>query len=315
MVTVTRVDIGVDVSKKFLDVHFHPIKKAMRINNDTDGLNELLKHLSQYSVKQVVCEATGGYEKPMQKALMKKGLNVWIVNPRRIKAFIVSEDIKAKTDKLDAKMIALFASQKHSAYKPIQHTDEDEKLKALVSLKASVTASASGYKTQLQQQSDTDCIKYLKQLLHTTEKNIKKINQQINDLIKQDEGLVRKAQIISSIPGAGEGTVAVCLSMLPELGNIDNKKIASLVGVAPHIKQSGNNKGKARISGGRSSVRNVLYMAAVSAITHNPKLKQFYQRLITAGKPFKVAIVAVMRKLIVIINSMVMKGELWNPVI
>lgn len=313
MATLSQVNVGVDVSKKHLDIHLHPIDKTMRMSNSEKSIKQLLNLLSQYEVGQIACEATGGYERLMSKALTQANYKVWRIQPKRIKAFIVSEGIKAKTDKIDAKMIALFASKKSSSYEAIQRSDNNEKLKNLIMLKSSITVSIATIKTQLQQVYDPDCLELLKKQLSFLEKQSSQLEEKIKVLIKDDKETYEKAKLISSIPGIGDGVTAMTLAILPELGKIGNKQAAALVGVAPFIKQSGDYKGKARISGGRSPLRHVLYMAAITAIKHNPVLIKFYKRLIDAGKPFKVAIVAVMRKLVVYMNVLVRKGELWNP--
>lgn len=312
MLTLSYVDIGVDVSKKTLDIYLHQAKKAFHIMNSEEGINNLFKILSQYNVGQIACEATGGYEHLMCKKLCTK-YKVWIVQPKRIKAFIESEGIKAKTDKIDAKMIALFASQKSSSYEPFQPSIADEKIRSLVAIKTSIISSAAEIKTQLQQLNDSDCIKYLTKNLNFLEKQIGKVSVQINELIKENKNFNHTSKIITSIPGIGNGVAEVVIANFPELGKLNNKSAAALGGVAPYIRQSGNYKGQAKINGGRAPVRKVLYMAALSAIQHNIVIKAFYARLIAAGKVFKVAIVAVMRKLIIYMNTLMRKGELWNP--
>lgn len=313
MATLSYVNVGVDVSKNYLDVHLHQVNQSMRVANSASGINKLTDILSQYKVGQIACEATGGYEQYMYKTLQKSHYKVWRVQPHRIRAFIISEGIKVKTDKIDAKMIALFASQKNCAYEQVQPSESNEKLRSLVSLRASITTTAAEFKTQLQQIIDPDCIKYLTKNLRFLEKQIDKVAKQIDGLIKSDKELQNKTQMLTSIPGIGDVSAATCLALLPELGKIGNKQAAALVGVAPIIKQSGNSKGYAVTGAGRAAVRSVLYMAGLTAIKHNPILLRFYQRLIEAGKPFKLAIVAVMRKLVVYMNTLVRKGELWNP--
>lgn len=312
MVTVSHVDVGVDISKKHLDFYLHQVKKAFRVPNSPEGMDEVANVLSQYTIGQVVCESTGGYGQLMSKTLHQSNYKVWCVEPRRIKAFIASEGIKAKTDKIDAKMIALFASQKQCAYEPVQISDNTAKLKNLVAVRTSMTSNAAELKTQLQQFFDEDSKRYLNKQLCFLEKQISKISSQIDVLIEGDNDFKNKAKIITSIPGVGIGTAATFIALLPEIGKVDNKSAAALVGVAPYIKQSGYLKGQAHIGGGRAQLRRILYMAAVSAIRHNQKLADFYQRLIAAGKKFKVAIVAVMRKLVIYMNTLIRKGDMWN---
>ncbi|HSW48319.1 MAG TPA: transposase [Candidatus Saccharimonadales bacterium] len=315
MVTLSSIDVGVDVSKKHLDIHLHQIGKSARIANSATGITELEKLLAQYNIGQVACEATGGYERLMYKTLRQANYKVWRVEPRRIKAFIASEGIKAKTDKIDAKMIALFASKKCSSYEAIELSDNNEKLKSFVTLRTSINTSITAVKAQLQQSFDPDCHTFLTKNLNFLEKQLNNLTKHINALIETDQDSQNKATIITSIPGVGDTTAATMLAMLPELGKINNKQAAALVGVAPYIKQSGNLKGHARINGGRAPIRRVLYMAALSAITCNSVIKHFYQRLIDTGKAFKVAIVAVMRKLVIYMNTLTRKGELWNSAI
>jgi transposase len=312
MATLSQIDVGVDISKQHLDVYLYQTGKEVHIPNSTEGLARLVKILAQYQVGQIVCEATGGYESLMCKTLRALNYKVWRVQPRRIKAFIASEGIKAKTDKIDAKMIALFASQKECAYDEHSRSENNEKLKNLVALKSSIIRSAAEIKTQLQQVSDADCTEFLNKNLQFYEKQITKLNTHIEQIISDDQDMSNKVKIMTSIPGIGDGTASTMLALLPELGTVNNKVAAALVGVAPYTRQSGNFKGQAKISGGRAPVRSMLYMAALTAIKYNPKLMEFYQRLIASGKVFKVAIVAVMRKLVIYLNTLVKKGELWN---
>lgn len=313
MATLSHVDVGVDVSKLHLDVCLHQTRKTLRIANSERGIKQLTKILSLHEVGQIACEATGGYERLMCKTLSKQNYKVWCVQPKRIKAFIESEGIKAKTDKIDAKMIALFASQKSSSYQPFQRSDENEKLRSFVLLRTSRTAFAAEIKTQLQQITEPECVDYLNKHLNFLEQQIDDISAQVCNLIKENKDFTQAKETITSIPGLGNGTAEIFMALMPELGKVNSKVAAALVGVAPYIKQSGSYKGHAKISGGRAQLRSILYMAAITAIRYNPILKAFYERLINAGKIFKVAIVAVMRKLVVYMNVLMKKGVLWNP--
>lgn len=315
MTILTHVDVGVDISKKHLDFHLYQDGKTLHVLNSKEGIGKVTNLLSQYEVRQIVCESTGMYGNLMCNELRSAGYNVWVVPPQRIKAFGISVGIKVKTDKIDAEMIAAFASKNECPHEYTPLSKDNEKLKELVNLKSSMTAAAAELKTKLQQTTDLDCIKFITKDLRHQEKIIKKLSEQINALIKNNDELKKKANIIRSIDGIGPGTTEIFLALLPELGKVSNKVAAALVGVAPYIKQSGSYKGQAHISGGRSELRKVLYMAALTATTYNPKLKIFYERLRAAGKPFKVAIVAVMRKLVTYMNILVSKGELWNPAV
>lgn len=315
MGTIPRVDVGVDVSKKHLDVCLHQLKKHFRVNNTPEGHVELATELKQYNIGQVSCEATGGYEGLMVKTLRGLKYRVWRVSPSRIRAFIKSQGFRAKTDKIDAEMIAWFAAVMVNTVQAIEPTEQQEKIRNLVALKVALTAEAAETKTRLQQVTDRDVIKLLTSKLNFAEKQIKALAKKIKALINSEPDSKRIEKILRSIPGIGEGTSAAIQALLPEIGQVNNKEASALVGVAPIIMQSGNHKGYAHICGGRSPLRRFLYMSAVSAIKFNSVLKKFYESLIARGKPFKVAIVAVMRKLVVYMNTLVRKGELWNPAI
>lgn len=309
---ITQISVGVDVAKDFLDIHLHPIGKDMRVANSAEGLEKLLAKLAQYKVIQVVCESSGGYESLMLKLLKKNQYNVWRVQPHRIRAFIIGEGVKAKTDKIDARMIALFAWQKWPAYQSITPSQTEEDMRGLVKLRTDLLKSLGQEKNRLPHCQEA-CKIIVQQLIDFMEKQLRIVEKQIDRLMHSSPDLSAKSAIIQSIPGVGAVTANTLMTEVGELGKVTNKQAAAIVGVAPFIKQSGASKGSALISGGRKGVRSALYMAALVAAHHNPVLKLFYQRLINAGKPAKVALVAVMRKLIIIINTMVRKGEAWRP--
>lgn len=309
----TRIYIGVDVSKDFLDIHLHPLNKSFRIPNDTQSVrNKLIRKLSKYDVAQIVFEASGGYEAALFKELSKKGYQPWRVEPKRIKAFIVSEGIHVKTDKIDAKMIGLFASQKSPKYEKPILTDDEERLMALTKRRADLVRMIVREKNRLQNPVQVHCKDRINKHINFLEAEVLAIEKMISELVSNDEKRNAKARLITSVPGLGKITAAVLIGELPELGKIGSKQIAALVGVAPFIQQSGLSKGTASIKGGRKLVRSALYMAAVVGMIHNPVLRNFYRRLRNAGKSFKVAITAVMRKLLVILNVMIKNEEAWH---
>lgn len=312
---VSKKFVGVDVSKNSLDVYIHPIKKSYQFHNNIDGINELIDKLSKFStIEKVVCEATGGHETTMIKLLREKEFRVWRINPRQMNAFIKSEGVHAKTDAIDAKYIALFASQKTQNYDLVVLSEDENNLKELSKRRTVLVEIAKQEKTRFQNPSITDfCKESIKKHLKFLEIEIDKIDDSIKTMLTQSTELKQKAKIITSMSGIGNTTAAVLLSELPELGKIENKQIAALIGVVPYPKQSGLYKGKSKVSGGRKVIRHALYMAALSASRFNPQLKIFCATLISAGKKFKVAILAVMRKMICILNAIVKKGELWSP--
>jgi transposase len=315
MGTVARIDIGVDVSKKHLDIFLHQTERHFRIVNTSEGITKFANELAKYQVGQIACEATGGYESLLVKTLRKLKYRIWRVSPSRIRAFIKSQGKRAKTDKIDAQMIAWVAAVMTNANEIIDPTEQQEKIRNLVAIKMTLTIEAAETKTRLQQTTDKDVIKLLTAKLNFAEKQIKALSKKISSLIQNEPDLKKTEEIIRSIPGIGEVTAAAVHALFVEIGKVTNKQAAALVGVAPMIMQSGDHKGYAHIYGGRSPLRATLYMAALSAMRSNSVLKVFYERLIARGKPFKVAIVAVMRKLVVFMNTLVRKGELWNPAI
>jgi len=312
METITKEFVGVDVSKAHLDIHIHPAKKVFRIKNDKDGLKSLHSILSKHEIEQVVCEASGGYENPMLKFIAQKGYKTWRVDPRRIKAFIASEGVKAKTDAIDAKMIALFASQKSCSYVPNQKSEQEEELTALIKERSDLVDLIATEMKRSHQASDGIVQKFIQKRISFMKKQIKKLESIIDKLIKANAELKNKLTIAESMPGVGRVTATTILAYVPELGTVDSKQAAALVGVAPYTKQSGAFKGHASISGGRSAPRRVLFMAALTAAKHNSKFKEFYERLIKCGKKPMVALVALMRKIVVILNAMFRDGKLWE---
>lgn len=310
MTNLSQVFIGVDVSKNSLDIFICPNGLSLKIGNSNRAIIKFIEQLKSYQVKQIACEATGGYEKLLIKLLKKHGYNCWVVDPRRIKGFIIAKGSKAKTDKIDAKKIAEFAEQNFQDYQVIIKTQNEEKLQALVSRKSDLTQYLAAEKTRLKHPSHELSISNIEKFIAILEKEIKKIDDQISKHIAKDETLNQKVNLLESIPGIGKATAGLLVSFVPELGKLANNKIAALIGVCPYDRESGTYKGKSFIRGGRMAPRNALYMCALSTIKHHLPLKVFYDRLIANKKPFKVAIVAVMRKLIIIANAILKKGEL-----
>lgn len=311
-INLPQIYVGIDISKDALDIHINPLGKAFRISNNADGLRKLIRSLSRYDVMRVVYEPSGGWEYHLRKILNQKGYAQWAVNPKRIRAFIISEGIHAKTDKIDAEMIALFASQKQPNYVKMDLSEDDECLIVLNKYRTDLTRTSVQENHRLALPGFAYCAKSIKKHLQFMKDEIEAIDKKIASLIKNNKQLMEKEAIIASVPGIGPVTASTLISSLPELGTLNSKEISALTGLAPFIQQSGSNKGVASINGGRHLVRSMLYMASVAAIKHNYKLKAFYERLRLGNKPFKKAIVAVMRKMIVILNAMVAHKEHWR---
>lgn len=310
MTTVSKVFIGVDVSKNNLDICIYPLNKSFKIANSTTDIEKFIKSLSLYDVLEIACEATGGYEKLLATVLRKHSFNLWIVDPRRIKGFIIASGCKSKTDKIDAQKIAEFASKTSKEYQTIDKSENQEILQAWINRKQDLTEFLAAEKTRLKHPSHELCASKIQKMIAFLKKEIKALDKDIKNLIGSDAELQNKSTILESIPGIGQATAALLMSFVPELGQLSNPKISSLVGVCPYDRESGNYKGKKFIRGGRKIPRNALYMCALTTIKYYLPLKEFYDRLKRKEKPFKVAMVAVMHKLIMIANSLLQKGEL-----
>lgn len=310
MNSISKVHIGVDISKDGLDICILPIKIHLKIDNSETAISKFIKSLTQYEIEQITCEATGGYEKLLALLLKKRGYSLWIVDPRRIRGFIVSTGCKSKTDKIDAQKIAEFSLKNMKDYDAIEMNKNQVQLQALVNRKNDLIKFLATEKTRAKHPSHTLYLSSIEHLSMVLKIEIKAMEGQIDKLLKKDAELKQKAEILISIPGIGAASAALLLSHIPELGMLSNSKISALVGVCPYDNESGRFKGKRMIRGGRMAPRNILYMCALTTIKYNLILKSFYNRLIEKKKPFKVAIVAVMHKLIILANSLLKRGEL-----
>lgn len=314
MKKITKIYVGVDISKNNLDICLLPGKKSFRIQNDIRGIEVLIKELSKHTIERIVCESSGGYENLLIQTLVEANYQFWRVDPKRISAFIASEGVKAKTDPIDAFMIALFAQQKElPEYARIKKPKLDaEKLRAIVDRRDALTRTAAEEKTRLKHPYLYICRQEIKEHITFLKKQIKLLEKEIKLILKNDADWTQKLEIITSIPGVGITTGASLIAYLPELGTLGNKQAAALVGLAPYANQSGNKIKKFKIAAGRASPRKALYMAALSATQFNHDIKIFYQRLVNAGKLKKIALVAVMRKLLILTNVLIGKNESWK---
>ena len=303
--------IGIDVGKEKLDVAITTEKEVRVWSNDEAGRAELVEWVVAQEVSLVVVEASGGYEAAVVSELVERGQEVALVNPTRVRAFARAEGILAKTDKIDARVIARFGATmkpKVRARREKGQVQLNEQVTRRRQLVLILTAEKNRLHTAsaAMQAHITSHITWL-------QAEIEALEQQISQAIKANPAWAETAQRIESVPGIGFVTAATLVADLPELGHLNRQKIAALVGVAPFNHDSGKHRGKRRIFGGRTSVRSVLFMATLSATRHNPVIKAFYQRLLDKGKLKKVALTACMRKLLVIINTMVKFGQDWNP--
>jgi transposase len=308
---MTKRVIGIDVGKAKLDVGLSDEKKVRAWANDEAGRAELSDWVMAQAVGLVVVEASGGYEAALVSELVGRGQAVALVNPTRVRAFARAEGILAKTDKIDAQVIARFGA----TMKPQARARREEAqvgLNELVTRRRQVVEMLTAEKNRRQTASPA-MQAHLARHLDWLQAEVEALEQQITQTIAANPAWAETAQRVESAPGIGPITAATLVADLPELGQLNRQKIAALVGVAPFNHDSGKHRGKRRIFGGRTSVRSVLYMATLSAIKHNSVIKDFYHRLLDQGKLKKVAITACMRKLLVILNTMVKTGQDWNP--
>lgn len=308
----TRVEIfvGIDVSKAWLDVAVHEHQETTRFRNDEAGIGDLVQALKRLKPDLLVLEPTGGFEMLVVAELSQADLPVAVVNGKRIRDFAKATGRLAKTDKLDARVLAHFAAALRPEVRSLR-TEEEEQLAALLLRRRQIVDMLTVEKNRLvtvraNLRADLEAhIQWLSNHLH-------ELDQEIAQFVKGSPLWHQKDALLQSVPGVGPLTAATMLGMLPELGQLNRQQIAALVGVAPFNKDTGGKKGKRRIFGGRADVRSVLYMAALSAKKHNPLIRKFYERLIRHGKEKKVALTACMRKLLVILNAMVRTNQPWH---
>jgi transposase len=309
--TPEKTWVGIDVSKDRLDGYLFPQGKRFQVSNSAAGVQDLLKQMQSVPSPLVVVESTGGLERLVVTEMQQGEIAVAIANPRKVKGFAVALG-KAKTDKLDAEVIARFA-QSVDLQPQAKIDPAAQQLSDLVHRRQQLVEMQVAEKNRLTRASatvKTDIEEHLKHL----EERINALNVLIQDLGAQQADWHSKTQILQSVKGVGAITAALCLVELPELGKLTDKQIARLVGVAPLNQDSGQHRGKRRIAGGRTRVRCGLYMATLVATRHNPVIRDFYHRLLAKGKLKRVALVACMRKLLVILNAMLRTGKPWkNP--
>jgi len=303
---------GIDISKRHFDLHLNPEDQNYHFHNNTSGITRCVKLLGERQPQLIVMEATGGYETALAVTLHKAGRPVVVVNPRQIRHFAKALGQIAKTDKIDAEIIARFAAQVRP---PLRNflDDKARRLKAFVARKNQLVAMHVAERNRLEHAVDKTIIRSIRQSLKSLERQIDRLEQHLLDAIAQDDELQHKADLLDSAPGIGPATAAMLVAHMPELGHLNRRQVAALGGVAPMNRDSGTFKGKRMTGGGRTHVRTGLYMPIVSALRWNPVIRTFYQRLLTKGKTKMTALVAAMRKLLTILNLMIAKNETWNP--
>lgn len=307
----TEKYVGMDISKTQIDVAMEGQKKTWAFRNDGEGIRELVNLIKKNRPTLIVVEASGGLEQPVVRELYKEQMPIAIVNPTRVRDFARSTGQIAKTDQLDARVIAHFAQAVRPKVRPLRSAEE-EHLDALVTRRRQVVQMLTAEKNR-RSTTHPGLQTRLQNHIAWLEEERKSLDEAIEDFIQEKAEWKEKAALLRSVPGVGPVTASTLLAELPELGTRNRKQIAALVGVAPINKDSGPKRGKRRIFGGRAAVRRTLYMATLVATRSNPVIRTFYERLLASGKEKKVALTACMRKLLVILNSMICYRRSWQP--
>jgi transposase len=302
--------VGIDVSKAFLDVHVHPSGRRTRIKHTPTGIRQMIESFKTMKPSLIVMEATGWGELYGARMLQEAGLPVVIVNPRHVRNFARATGRLAKTDSLDAEILALFAEAMHPQPKPLPDPTH-QAFQALSARRREVIEMLGMERNRLAHAAG-EIRRDIQQHIRWLEKRLEAIDDELAGFIETDPVHREKNKLLRTVPGVGPVCAATLLAELPELGRLNRRKIAALVGVAPLNRDSGLRKGKRRVWGGRAEVRSMLYMGALVASRRNPVIKAFYEHLRQAGKPAKVALVACMRKLLCILNCMIKQNRPWS---
>jgi transposase len=303
--------VGIDVSKDRLDVHVRPLDQAFALARDAAGVEQLVKRLRALAPALIVLEATGGFEVMVTAALVSAHLPLAVVNPRQIRDFARATGRLAKTDALDAQIIALFAERVRPEPRPVADADS-QLLAELVARRRQVVDMIGMESNRLHQARGTRVQRSLKTTLKVLQAQLSDLDRAIKETVRGSPVWRAPDDLLTSVPGIGDITAHTLIADLPELGTLDRRRIAALVGVAPVNRDSGQMRGRRTIAGGRTEVRNVLYMAILSAIQWNSTIRAHYSRLVERGRPKKVALVACMRRLLGILNAIVRTQTPWR---
>jgi transposase len=304
------IAVGIDVSKERLDVHVHPAGTVLSLSRNGAGIEELTGALAAVAPQLVAVEATGGFETVVVAALAAAGLPVVVVNPARVRAFAAALGRRAKTDPIDAQVIAQFAA----ATRPPVRALPDAATQALADLvgRRRQIIQMIVAEGQRAKRAAPRAKRSIGRLLEALRRELSEIDADIDETVRGLPMWCEKEELLASVKGVGSVTARTMLAELPELGSLNRRQIAALAGLAPFTRQSGKWRGKSFIGGGRASVRTALFMAAMTAMRHNPVLRAFHQRLRAAGKPKMVALIAVARKLLTILNAILRDKTKWQ---
>jgi transposase len=298
-----EIFVGIDVSKDFLDVACSHDKAVARYPNSDAGIEQLRTHMRSFKVALVVMEATGGYQRLALAGLMSAGLAAVAVNPRQVRDFARAMGKLEKTDQVDARVLMLFAERVRPAARPL--ADETTRIfDEVLGRRRQILEMLNAERNRHAQAQFSRVRKDIKEHIEWLKKRLRNTEDELKEEVEQNPAWNAKVELLEAVPGVGRVTVLTLLSALPELGTLNRKQIAKLAGLAPLCRDSGHQRGKRSIWGGRAEVRAVLYMATMVATRHNAIIKSFYTRLVSSGKPKKVALIASMRKLLTILNAM-----------
>lgn len=302
MKKLNESSLGIDISKYFLDIYYLPSNVTKRYKNTLQGIEELSKWITKNHIKSVIFEPTGGYEKLLRTTLTRENIPFSMVNAKRIRDYAKAKGLFAKTDKIDARLLAEYAL---TIQPRITNTlsSEIELLREWLKLRAQIIDNIKQKKQHLQHVSRTNIIEMINNSIDHFEQQLITVETKIKFIIESSSTLKQQQQLLIQEKGIGFIISAILLSELPELGFVTHQQIAAIIGVAPYCQDSGSFAGRRRVQGGRKKVRNALYMAVISAIKSNLKIKAFYQRLRNNGKPAKLAITACIRKFVIILNA------------
>lgn len=303
--------VGIDVSKDRLDVHVLPSGEAFAVSRDAAGLEALIGRLLPLAPKTVAVEATGGFETVVAASLAAASLPVVVVNPAQVRAFAQALGKRAKTDPIDAAVIARFVEATNPEVRPLPD-EETRMLSDLVTRRRQIIQMIVAEK-QREKRAARRMKKSIARLLKALQKELTEIDADIDDAVRGSPAWREKEDLLASVKGVGPAIARTIIAELPELGTLDRRQVAALVGLAPFTRQSGQWRGRSFIGGGRATVRSAIFMGAMVAARWNPQLKAFHQRLVAAGKPKMVAIIAVARKLLTILNAIIRDGRPWQP--
>lgn len=304
--------VGIDVCKDRLDVHVSPQGVNFQVARDQSGLASLVSRLKPLAPRLVAMEATGGFETVVAAAVAAEGIPVAVVNPAQVRHFAQAIGKRAKTDPIDTAMIAGFAEATKAQAKPLPDADSAV-LSELMARRRQLTEMLVAEKARFARAMAKRPRQSLKRIIAALEDELLSLDADIDKTVRQSPLWQVREDLMRSIPGVGPATARTLLADLPELGRLTRRQIAALAGLAPWTRQSGQWKGRSMIGGGRSTVRRVLFMAALVATRHNPLLKAFRDKLVAAGKPKIVAVIAVARKLLTILNAVIRDQKPWQP--